>query len=808
MNRFVALATISAAILSYQVLLTRLFAIVQWHHFAFMAISIALLGFGVSAAALALMRRRVEARLDAVSTGGALLFAVTSPVAFFLAQRVPFNALELVWQPAEILGLGAIYLILAVPFTAGATCIGVAFLWRDQPVGRIYFWNLLGSAAGALGIVGLLTMLPPVGNLVAVSALGLIAGVLAALSSSRRLLWTGTVTVAVALIWLVAPPSWTALVIAEQKSLAMTLNVAGTRLVEERFGPLGLVSVVESPDVPFRSAPGLSLNAPAPPPEQIALFTDADAARMLDAGDGDDPASYLRFTTGALVYDLVARPDVLVLGAGGGRSVAQALAHDARHVDAVEPNADITAIVAERYAGFSGGLYGREDVAVHVANPRSFLAATQAMWDVIVVDGGGGSSAGLHGLSETYLLTVEAVRSMLRQLKPGGWISITQPFTLPPRATPKLMLTALTVLEHAGLGRAGEHVIVIRGLATTTLLIGRDPATPADIAAAAAFAQARSFDLVYHAGMAREAANRFNVLAEPVFHDTAMALAGPERDDVIARYKFDIRPARDDRPYFHDFLIWQSLPELLALRTSGGAALLELGKLILVATLVQAIVISLVLILLPLWLGGLMRGRRVLVRTTGLYFTAIGLAFFLVEIAFIQTFILYLGHPTYALAIVIAGFLVFASCGAGVSERLAGRMTSRFGKRAPAAAISVAVAAVVVVALLYLIAVPTAFTTFAGLGTAGRALIALTLIAPLAFFMGMPFPLGLTLVRRADAALVPWAWGVNGCASVVSAVLAMLLAMHLGFAVVVIIALVLYGLAALIVRGVVSADTA
>ncbi len=808
MIRFVSLATISAAILAYEVLLTRLFAIVQWHHFAFMAISIALLGFGVSAAALALWRKAAELHLNALFVVGAVTFAVTSPAAFLLAQHIPFNALELVWDPTELLGLGAIYVVLAIPFTAGAVCIGIAFLRREDPVGHVYFWNLFGSALGVLGVVVTLSTLPPVWNLAAVSALGLIAAALGLVAGEgRRKTVAG---IAVLLLgtagWMAAPSAWLTLNVTEQKGLSVALNVAGAELAEERFGPLGLITVVESPIVPFRSAPGLSLNAPHPPPEQVAVFTDAGAMTVIDANAGRDPASYLRYTTDALVYSLVDRPDVLVLGAGGGREIAQALAHDAARIDAIEPNPDFVDLMQDEYAAFSGDLYARDEVHVRATDPRGFLAATEGQWNVIIVGGAGahGAGTGAHGLSESYLLTVDAMALMLRRLSPGGWLSFTQALELPPRNSLKLMLTALEALERQGATNPAEHLVLIRGMTTTTLLVGRDPVGARAIGETAAFVEARSFDLAYYAGMTRDAANRFNLLAEPLLFDAAIALSGSGQADFVERYKFDIEAATDDRPYFFDFFRWRSLPELLAMRSVGGAALLELGQLILIGTFAQALVISLVLILLPLRLGGLAQGRRPVVWATGAYFTAIGLAFFFVEVAFIQKFILFMGHPTYALAVVLAGFLVFAGIGAWASEHSSRLIAARLGLDWPMATIDIAVVGVVVVAIGYLIVAPPIFAALSGLPTAGRALVSLALIAPLAFFMGMPFPLGLTLIRRAEPALTAWAWGVNGCASVNSAILAVLLAMHMGYVAVIAIALVLYVIATRTIRGIAS----
>ncbi len=245
---------------------------------------------------------------------------------------------------------------------------------RPDPPGQVYFWILLGSAAGALAVVGTISTLSPVGNLAAVSLLGLAVAVLGLLTKrGARQRAAGTVILlAGGLIWLLIPQDWTDLRIAEHKGLAVARTVLGAEVVEERFGPLGLISVVESPAVPFRSAPGLSLRATALPPEQIALFTDADGATMIDRNAGRSLPAYLRETTDALVYALTPQPEVLVLGAGGGRPVAQALAHGATRVDAVEPNPDLAALLRGDYADFSGGLYERPEVGIIAASITAF----------------------------------------------------------------------------------------------------------------------------------------------------------------------------------------------------------------------------------------------------------------------------------------------------------------------------------------------------------------------------------------------------------------------------------------------------
>jgi hypothetical protein len=354
--------------------------------------------------------------------------------------------------------------------------------------------------------------------------------------------------------------------------------------------------------------------------------------------------------------------------------------------------------------------------------------------------------------------------------------------------------------------------VLLRGINTVTLLVKNGAASDGEIARARAFAVERSFDLCYYPGMSAAEANRFNVLDAPHFFAGARALIGAERDAFVARYKFDIRPATDERPYFFDFLKWKSLPELLAIRRVGGAGLLELGSVILVATLVQVAALSLALIVAPLMAGGrATAGARRLWRVAA-YFLALGLAFLFVEIAFIQKFILFLSHPLYAVAVVLTAFLLFAGVGSGLSagfaERIDAWRTRRPGRAPGLSAIGLSVVGIVALSLLYVAILPGLFDRLLHLGDAAKILVSLLLIAPLAFFMGMPFPLGLARVWSDAPDLVPWAWGVNGCASVLSAILATLIAMTAGFSAVVLAAAVLYAGAAAVFRRPLAAGTA
>ena len=779
---------ISAAAIGYELLLMRVLSIVQWHHFAYMIISLALLGYGASGPFIALFRRTLEPRFEQAFATCAFAFSIAMVACFVAGQRVPFNALEIIWDRTQFLNLALMYLVFFVPFFFAACCVGLALTCRSEAISRLYFCDLAGAGAGAVLIVSMLLVVFPQSALILLVALALIASMLVGNSSTARVpLRIGQFTWLVVLAVIVFNDGLT-LRPSEYKGLSQAMQVVDARALTQASSPLGLLTVVDSPTVPIRLAPGLSFNTRHVPPEQLAVFTDADGMSAITRYDGDrESVAFLADVTAALPYALLDQPDVLILGAGGGSDVLLALYHDANHVDAVELNPRMTGLVADTYAKFAGHIYDDPRVVLHTAEARGYVAQSERRYDLVqigLLDSFAAAGAGVQALNESYLYTVEAIREYLADLRPGGVVAITRWVKMPPRDSLKLAAIAIEALEQAGEVDPGRRIAAIRSWNTVTLLIKNGVFLASEIDAIRKFAWSRSFDTAYFPGITSADSNRFNLLDRPWLHDGIQAMLGDGADRFFADYKYFIEPATDDRPYFSHFFKWRSLPEVMAMRASGGAGLIEWAYLIVVTTLVQAAVIGGLLILLPLsritrtWTGGVRYGT---------YFLALGLAFLFVEIAFIQKFTLFLSHPLYAVAVVLASFLVFAGAGSACSLRMAERAAARDVRP-----VSIAVAGIVAIAALYLLLLPPLFGRFIGVADSARILISVLLIAPLAFFMGMPFPLGLRRVAERAPDFVPWAWGINGFASVVSAVLATLLAIHFGFTVVIVIAMIIY----------------
>jgi hypothetical protein len=793
----ISVALLSVGVLAYEILLMRLFSIIQWHHFAYMVISLALLGYGISGTLVTLWRERLLQRFAAVYSACIVAFGLGAVLCFLLAQRIPFNAELVLWDLRQPAWLLLLYLLLALPFLSAACALALALMRYHTLIGRVYAFDLTGAGLGGLLVMGLLFLVTPLQALVAIGLLAVLAAAIGAYETGLRTGPAWFVLLAMATCVLLACGRYSVLQVSPYKSLSQTLQVPGTHVIEEDSSPLGLLSVVESTQVPLRYAPGLSLLATREPPAQLGVFTDGDGMTAITRYRGvRSELDWTGQSTSALPYEMQLPGHVLVLGAGAGLDVLQAIRYGVPRVTAVEINPQLIALVRDRYAGYAGHLYRQADV--HCGEARGFVAGSAARYDLIhiaLLDAFGAAAAGLYALNESYLYTVEALQQYLARLTPDGYLSITRWVTLPPRDMLKLFATALDALERNGVTDPAGHLVLIRSWQTATLLVKNAPFTAQELERMRTFVRRWGFDMAWYPGMPAGEANRSNRLRAPYFYQAAVQLAGPGRARFLADYKYVLAPATDDRPYFFHFFRWRALPEILALRGQGGMPLLEWGYLVLVATLLQALLASVALILLPLLV--LRRRRSVAPHAAGRwrvfgYFTAIGLAFLFVEMAFIQRFTLLLHHPLYAVATTLTGFLVFAGLGSWWSQRWSRPARQRRG-------VAVAVAGIALASLVCLVVLQAWMDVFTGWPLAARIGLTLVLVAPLAFCMGMPFPLGLSRVAEQNPDLVPWAWGVNGCASVVSAVLASLLSVHLGFVAVIVAAAGLYALAAWLV---------
>ena len=766
-----------------------------------MIISLALLGYGASGTFLALLQKKLLQNFRISFITNIAMFGLSSLICFIFAQRFPFNPEELLFDITQWRNLAVIYLTLSLPFFFAANAIGLALIHFRMRLSRIYAADLIGAGFGSLCIVLMLFVVFPTTALRLLSVLGICAALLAVWETElkSRVVWL--LLLCLVIIPVVIPETLIQLSASPYKDLNQALRVTGTRIVEQRSSPLGVVSVVESSKIPLRHAPGLSLNAKTEPPEQLGLFIDGNGpSAITNVSGGMSGLDHLDQFTSALPYHLK-RPDrVLVLGAGGGTAVLQGLQLGAKHIDAVELNPQVINLVMEKYGTYAGDIYHDGRVQVINAEVRGFLAAIDKRFDLIqvpILESFSASSTGLYSLSEDYLYTIEAFKQYLQHLVPGGYLVINRWIKMPPRDTLKVMATVIEALKREGVKGIAQRLVLIRGWQTSALLIKNGSFTSDELSAVRIFCEQRSFDVSYLPDMSADEVNRFNILSKPYYYLGTKELLGNAPDRFLDNYKFNLTPATDNQPFFFQFFRWRSLREILSLYGKGGAPLIDTGYLVLVATLIQAITASLILILLPNYFYHRMHKRSdpMLSRSHVLvYFTALGLAFLFIEIAFIQKLMLFLHHPLYAVAVSLTAFLLFAGFGCAYTQGL----TNTDNDDAQfTSGIVMPATVILVICTLYLLTLDKAFIYLIHLPDVVRIIISIIVIAPLAFCMGMPFPMGLSQLGQHAPDLISWAWGINGCASVISAVLASLIAMHFGFNIVIAIATLLYLMAAI-----------
>ncbi len=792
----IVVSLVSAVGIAYQVALMRIFSIGQWHHFAYMIISIAMLGFGAGGALLALFGEKASAAKTMLLGPMIALLGVSLPVCYALSQRVPFETFEIVSQTSRQLRyLPMLYVLLAVPFFLTSVCITLALMRGARRVGRLYCSNMVGSGVGAFTMIGLFSVLHPryIPSLAAVCTLValLVAGRLYPIYPRKR------VAVGAALILGAAALGLTPIRISEYKGLSYALQYPDARIVAETTGPMAVLTAIASEQV--RETPGqLSYAYPwserGPLPEQIALFFDAASVSPVSRFTGDlEDFAYWDYVPPAIAYHLVEAPDTLIIGAGGGADVLGALYHGASHVTAVEVNPEVFRLLHENETlpAFYGGLYERPDVAPVIADGRGFVQAHGAQYDMIqiaLLDSFSAASAGVHALNESYLYTVEALQLFVERLRPGGVLAITRWLKTPPRDALKLFATAVEACERLDLDRPGDHLIFIRAWNTGTVVVARDPLDARQIEAARAFALSRGFDLCHLPGMTADEANQFTVLEEPVYYDFAQEMLYGDRNALYRNALFFLRPATDDRPYFFHFLKWSSLPRLLRGMGMQWAPFVEWGYVTLIATLVQGALVAAALILLPL----ISLAHRPKIHGTKasviVYFAGLGLAYMFLEIAVVQRLMLFLAYPIYAVTVTLTGFLVFSGLGSFAADAL----YRRHGPERAARTVALVAVGILLIIFVYVMLLPMLFRLGAGWSDLVKIISTLSAMAPLAFIMGVPFPAAMQLITDADERLLPWAWGINGCFSVIGAAAATVVAIHGGFNALVLVAAGLY----------------
>jgi len=791
---FVGVGLTSLAALMLQVALTRLFSVALWHHFAFMVVSIAFLGYGASGTFLMMVPRIKTLPLRSTLACLALGFSMATLAAYWCSNVIPFDPARIIWDRYQWIYLLGYYGVLAVPFFFAGLILALVYTCHAKAVNRLYACDLVGAGLGCIGLFLIYAFAGEAGTVFLVCLLSGLASLVFSANGWKvnlvRAPW-----MLILCVLLIVRPGFLALNISPYKALRVALRYPDARILETQWHPAARIDVIESRAARF--APGLSLEFQGSLPEQLGLCLDAGHLNAVTRFTGDmDKLSFTGSLPASLPYAIGKRDRVLIMEPLGGLDILIARYHGANDIVTTHANPLVLRVMRDSLKEFSGRLYENGATAVE-EQARSFLLRAPERFDVIqlpLTDSLGAISSGLYGLSEDYTLTVEAFKAYISALTPEGVLTVTKYLLPPPRHEIRLVALACAALEAMGVKHPAQHIGAIRSWGTFTLLVKRSPFEPQEIDRMKTFCRRLRFDLVSYPEMQRAEANKYNRFPSPLYHDIIQRVLSPRtREAFYETYLFDVRPVTDDRPFFyHNFRTDKVVPLYRAVGNKWQL-FLEGGYLVHLIFF-QAVVISLVLITLPLRKAGRPSSLSFLA-----YFGLIGIAFMLTEICLIQRFILFLARPVYAFSVVLFSVLVASALGSYYSRKVTVQgshgelLLKKFIGRVPALLITPVLLLAYGFLLHRLLMPAIAWPLWIRYG------VAFFVIFPLGFVMGMFFPVGVrTLSLRLENA-IPWAWAVNASFSVVGSVLAVLIALSYGFTTVLCLAAVAYSLAVLVI---------
>jgi hypothetical protein len=756
----VAFTTLATLILELS--LTRIFSVVFYYHFAFLAISIALFGLGAGGLFSYLVADRGGNsfyQLGVLAVVNSL--TVVASLAYILTRSGEFGTFT----------LAGVYFASALPFFFSGAVVSIAVGEAIQRVDRVYFFDLLGAAGGCLLLVPFLNYFGGPNTVLAVSVLFAVSAAIWYNLAGTMRGRAGAVTLALALVALMA---------FNGKSHLIDVRYAkGHRIGQEafvRWNPISRIALVNPKGT---HDPEIVIDADAStgiPGFDLGHLTAAERATLLQEGPG-------------FPYMLRPGAKTLVIGPGGGWDVARALTGGSKDVTAVEINPIIArTIMQQRFPELSRGLYFRPEVHLFVEDGRSFVRRSTQKYQVLqatLVDTWASTAAGAFALSENNLYTTDAFRDYLNHLTDDGLMVFTRWGFQPPRESLRLLSLAIEALGELHQTEPWRHVVVLRDRARNidafgaldTVMIFRKPLADADVARVKiALSQTKLQSLYLPGDVASKEhpANEFGQL-----------LKSPDPQVFWRNYLYNVAPVDDDRPFF--FYTVQPRDVLRFLQQGGPSEDYKINRAlpVLFGTLgISVFAIAVVLAVPPLLLGARLPVEKG-VRRFLLYFICIGAGYILIQVALIQKFILFLGHPTYALTVIIFSMLISSGLGSYYSRRLTGGLDTTWRLRA----VLIGVAAAVTV-LAFVAAPVSEFGV--GWPLPWKGLVTILLIAPAGFLMGIPFPTGLARLERQFPQAVRWAWALNAAASVLGSVSAICLAIYIGLRATVLVGALLY----------------
>ncbi|MFN3396586.1 MAG: hypothetical protein ACK4Z9_07315 [Thermodesulfovibrionales bacterium] len=750
---YLAVFLFSSSAIAFEVSLTRIFSIALSYHFAFMIITVAMLGIGLSGTALSVYPFLRDIRK--VPIYGVLL-GLSISISYITSNRLPFDPFIFPYDKTQFLYVFLYCLSVSFPFFFGGLCISTLLSIKSERAGFLYASDLVGAGTGSIIIIILMSRMPPERSIILIPFLAFIGSFLLARGRGRII----PVLAIILNIFFLLSPQITALRVSPYKGLDLALKYPGAEHLKTLYSPFSRIDIFNSPAV--RYAPGLSLTYLDPLPYQAGISIDCADLTAVTESTNRESLRFLEHLPASLPYEIGRKDDVLIIEPKGGLQVLLADYYGAGHIFKIEIDPLLIDVVRRDFSAISPGIY---DSNTWQGSGRSWLMGANKSFDIIDISFMGLYHTGSFGIGEDYRFTEEAFVSYMKALKRDGLLSITLFIMPPPRMELRIMNTIIRASEKIGLKEMERATAVIRTWDTITIMIKKSPYSEDELKKIRAFLDKRGFDIVYLPDVREGETNRFIRMAKNDYFTAFKSLLNHnERSAFEASYIFDTSPVTDDSPFFYYFIDLKKMKEIYNAMGKKWHFFLNEGLLpfflLIVITPPGAMIV-----LLPVLS---IKKRPPLYPL--LYFALIGTGFMFVEVPLIHRVILPLENPSYAFATVLTSILLWSGIGSILSQKI-DKPERPF----------VLIALFIMIILYDYLFLSVLSDHLYRLSIPYRIIAVFFSLSALCLLMGIPFPTGIKRLGKMEPEAIPWAWAVNGFFSVLSPILAMILAMNTGF---------------------------
>ncbi len=754
---YLGIGTIAGATLLLEIAMTRIFAVAFFNHYAFLIISTALFGFGFSGVFLSIFPSMGKFNFDKLLATFSICFALSTIVTLKVVISVPLQFGNMEEQAIQFIYLSVDYLMIAVPFFFSGMVVAMLLSHIPAKVNTLYFSDLLGAGIGCFLVLPMVPALGAPGAVIFSAMLGIVAATCFSKLAGKSFVLLNIILFIALAALLPLRESHFRVIVHEGKRSFNVHEKAG-EIEFSRWGPISRIDVAKYD--PFK-----------------IIWIDGGSNQSFIHPFRGNVKAMKPMKQAGIVYRFIPNPDVLIVGPAAGEEVLYALSYKAKSVTGVELDPVICDIMQNEYAKFSGSVYMQPNSKLVNDEGRSYIRRSPEKYDIIQQINNASPAAiasGALNVSETYLITVEAFHEYLDHLKDGGYVFIKRYGAI------RLATVAAQALRERGVENPEEQIIIMEDplhkVGGGQFYLKNGTFTEEELAV---FGQDKYKEQLMFGPKALG-------VQHTKYPEYAELISNPDAWKKYYKMGINMFPVTDDKPFFNHFTKFaqfnkETVPEEfkpifeLVYGNSDFALLVILG---------EAAFLSLIFIILPLYLF-----KRSGLRAAGkfqflLYFFSLGMAFILIEIVLIQKFTLFMGNPTYSVTVVLFSLLVAAGCGSFLSGNF---------KKFPKNALLVVIPLIVIFSWAELTFGPEIFKAFLGHSMPIRIMISILMLFPLGLVMGMPFPLGITLINNSsNQRLIPWVWGINGYATVIGSVLCVILALTFGFKAVIFFACGIY----------------